>query len=122
MTPTSVISIVDDDQSVREGIADLIRSLGYVVATFASAEEYLHSDYVHDTSCLVTDVQMSGMTGVDLQEQLIADGYKIRIIFMTAYHNEKMRARAMKTGAIGFLHKPFRDECLIACLNKALQA
>ena len=122
LKPTHVISIVDDDEAVRESMGELIRSFGYVVATFSSAEEYLHSDHFHTTSCLVTDVQMPGMTGVDLQERLIACGCKTRIIFMTAYRNEKLRTRAMSSGAIGFLHKPFSDGCLIACLDKALQA
>ena len=122
MASRHLISIVDDNDAVRESLGDLIRSLGYKVATFASAEDYLDSDSLHETSCLVTDVQMPGMTGVDLQERLIADGCATRIIFMTAYRNEKLRSRAMNAGAIGFLYKPFGDDCLIAYLNKALQA
>jgi FixJ family two-component response regulator len=115
-----MISIVEDDASVREATRGLIRSLGYDAATFASAEEYLRSERVRDTSCLITDVQMSGMSGVDLQERLIADGHRTPIIFMTAYPEERVRARALGAGAVGFLSKPFDDERLIECLDRAL--
>jgi len=119
MTP--VISIVDDDASVREATKGLIRSLGYVAVTFSSAEEYLHSDRVADTSCLITDVKMSGMSGVDLQKQLIAAGHHIPVIFMTAFPEEEICARALNAGAFGFLHKPFNDNYLIECLDRALK-
>jgi len=115
-----VIAIVDDDASVREATKGLVRSLGYLAATFASAEEYLASDRVHDTSCLITDVQMPGMSGVDLQGRLIAEGRRTPMIFMTAYPDERIRARAMEAGAVGFLNKPFNDEHLIEFLDKAL--
>jgi FixJ family two-component response regulator len=115
-----MISIVEDDASVREATRGLIRSLGYDAATFASAEEYLRSERVSDTSCLITDVQMSGMSGVDLQERLIADGHRTPIIFMTAYPEERVRTRALDAGAVGFLSKPFNDDSLIACLERAL--
>lgn len=119
MTP--VISIVDDDASVREATKGLIRSLGYVAVTFSSAEEYLRSDRVADTSCLITDVKMSGMSGVDLQKQLIDAGHHIPVIFMTAFPEEEIRARALNAGAFGFIHKPFNDTYLIACLDRALK-
>lgn len=115
-----MISIVDDDEAVREATKGLVRSLGYSAATFASAEEFLHSDRVKDTSCLITDVQMPGMNGVELQERLIADGRRTKVIFMTGFSEEKVRARALKAGAIGFLKKPFDDDCLIRCLDRAL--
>jgi FixJ family two-component response regulator len=115
-----VIAIVDDDQSVREATKGLIRSLGYVAATFASAEEYLRSDRVIDTACLITDVQMPGMSGIDLQDRLISDGHQTPMIFVTAFPEAKIRARALKAGACGFLSKPFKDESLIECLDKAL--
>jgi FixJ family two-component response regulator len=121
LEPTHVISIVDDDEAVRESIGELIRSLGYIVTTFASAEDYLRSDRFHVTSCLIADVQMPGMSGVELQERLNARGCNTRIIFMTAFRNEKLRARSLSAGAIGFLYKPFSDASLIECLNKALQ-
>jgi FixJ family two-component response regulator len=117
-----MISIVDDDESVREATKGLIRSLGYSAATFASAEEYLRSERVRDTSCLITDVQMPGMSGVDLQHRLIAEGHRTPIIFVTAFPEERLRTRALEAGAFGFLNKPFDDECLIKCLDKALKA
>ena len=117
-----MISIVDDDEAVRESIAELIRSLGYIVTTFASAEDYLRSDRVLVTTCLIADVQMPGMSGVELQERLIAGGCNTPTIFMTAFRNERLRARSLSAGAIGFLDKPFSDASLIECLNKALEA
>jgi len=115
-----MISIVDDDKAVREATKGLVRSLGYSAATFASAEEYLHSDRVEDTLCLITDVQMPGMNGVELQERLIADGHGTKVIFMTGFSEEGVRARVLKAGAIGFLKKPFDDACLVKCLDRAL--
>ncbi len=116
-----MISIVDDDESVREATKGLIRSLGYATATFASAEEYLRSDRVRDTSCLITDVQMPGMTGVELQDRLIASGKRTPVIFVTAFPEENIRARVLEAGAFGYLSKPFNDECLIECLDEALK-
>jgi FixJ family two-component response regulator len=115
-----MISIVEDDESVRDTMSGLIRSLGYNAATFASAEEYLRSERLGDTSCLITDVQMPGMSGLDLQDRLIAGGHRIPIIFVTAFPEERSRARAFKAGACGFLSKPFRDDRLIECLDRAL--
>lgn len=117
-----VISIIDDDPSVREATQSLIRSLGYDAQVFASAEEYLQSDRVNDSSCLITDLHMPGMSGTDLQDRLIADGYEIPIIFVTAYYEDRVRDRVMDAGAFGFLRKPFNDESLIACLDRALNA
>jgi FixJ family two-component response regulator len=116
-----MISIVDDDRSVREAAKALIRSLGYRAATFASAEEFLESDHLHDTACLITDVQMPGMSGVDLQCHLAANGYCMPVILVTAYPEESVRARALDAGAFGFLSKPFSEESLIACLDRALE-
>lgn len=121
MPKIAVISIIDDDESVREATKGLIRSLGYAAASFASAEEYLQSDRVRDTSCLITDLHMPGMSGADLQDRLLADGFRTPIIFMTAYFDEKVRSRVLHAGAFGFLRKPFDDECLIECLDKALK-
>jgi FixJ family two-component response regulator len=121
LSKVPVISIIDDDESVREATKGLVRSLGYGAATFASAEEYLCSDQVRDSSCLITDLQMPGMNGADLQDLLIADGYHKSIIFMTALAEEAIRARVLKAGALGFLSKPFHSERLIECLDKAFK-
>jgi len=120
MEEAQLISIVDDDASVREATRSLVRSLGHNAATFASAEEYLLSEYVFNTSCLITDLVMPGMSGADLQQRLIADGNDIPIIFMTACFDEMACARALKSGAYGFLRKPFNEESLIECLDRAL--
>ncbi|HET8919927.1 MAG TPA: response regulator, partial [Xanthobacteraceae bacterium] len=117
-----MIVIVDDDESMREATKFLVISLGYSVLTFASAEEYLASDHVSATSCLISDLRMPGMSGVELQKRLIADGHRIPMIFVTAFFNEQVRARALQAGALGFLSKPFEDRCLIKCLDKALKS
>jgi FixJ family two-component response regulator len=117
-----VISIVDDDKLMREATSALVRSLGYAAATFASAEAFLESDRVDDTSCLITDVQMPGLSGVELQGRLIADGRPMPIIGVTAHPEESIRTQMLGAGAIGFLSKPFNDECLIDCLTTALNS
>jgi len=116
-----MISIIDDDRSVREALKSLIRSLGYEAVTFASAEEYLGADGAHDSECIITDVQMPGMTGIDLQDRLVADGYHRPIIFMSALSAEEAGADASRTSASRFLKKPFSDERLIDCLDRALK-
>ncbi len=116
-----MISIVDDDKSVRESANSLLRSLGYATATFASGEEFLESGCLRDTECLITDVQMPGMNGVDLQRHLLATGYRTPVIFVTAHPEERLRKRALAAGALGFLSKPFREENLIACLERATE-
>jgi FixJ family two-component response regulator len=121
LSKAPVISIVDDDESVREATKGLVRSLGYATVTFSSAEEYLRSDRVRDTSCLITDVQMPGMTGVELQDRLIASGKRTPVIFVTAFPEDNIRARVLEAGAFGYLSKPFNDECLIECLDEALK-
>ena len=115
-----MISIVDDDKSVREATKSLLRSLGYGAAAFASAEDFLESDQVNDTSCLITDVQMPGLSGVELQSRLIAQGHRMPMIFVSASAEEKTRARALKAGAIGFLSKPFNIDRLIEYIHTAL--
>jgi FixJ family two-component response regulator len=115
-----MISIVDDDKSVREAAKMLIRSLGHTAATFASAEEFLESGQLRDTACVITDMQMPGMSGVDLQYHLAANGHSTPVIVITAYPEEEIRERALNGGAFGFLSKPFSEESLIACLDKAL--
>ncbi len=118
-----MISIVDDDESVREATKGLVRSLGYNAAAFASAEEFLSSNRVHDTACLVTDLEMpGGLNGIELQSRLAEDGHKIPIIFITAYPEERVRGRAQQGGAFGFFSKPFDEELFIGCLNRAVSS
>ena len=117
-----VIAIVDDDDPFRHATASFIRSLGYAVLQFASAEAFLKSNRLDDTDChcLISDVQMPDMNGIELQGKLIAQGHHFPIIFVTAFPEIKARAQALASGAIGFLAKPFSDKILITCLNKAL--
>ena len=115
-----MISIVDDDESVREATKGLVRSLGYGAAAFASAEDFLQSNQINDTECVISDVQMPGLSGVELQSQLIAQGNRTPIIFVTASPEKRTRVRALKAGAIGVLSKPFNEERLIEYLHTAL--
>ena len=117
-----MISIIDDDELVRDGVQSLLRSLGYVATAFASAEDYLRSDSVRSSSCLITDVQMPGMSGAQLQNQLIADGNPTPVIFMTAFFDEKVRSRVLKAGGCGYLKKPLDENALVECLEKALKS
>ena len=119
LSDAPIISIVDDDDTMRCAMKSLVMSLGLRVHTFRSAEEFLQSPHVDDTSCLITDVQMPGLSGVELQKRLIADGHRMPVIFMTAFPDERTRACAMKSGALGFLSKPFSDDSLIECLDRA---
>ena len=116
-----MISVIDDDRSVREAVESLIRSLGYQAVTFTSAEEYLGSDRINNSECVITDIQMPGMTGLDLQDRLIADGYRRPIIFMSALAAEDVGANAVRTTASRFLKKPFSCEQPIDCLDWALR-
>jgi len=117
-----MIAIVNDDAAVREGIRALVRSLGYSASTFGSAEEFLNSEQLDDTSCLITDVQMPGLSGIVLQDRLIAGGHRFPIIFITGYPDENVRVRAMKSGALAFPGKPINHHHLIDHLEKALKA
>jgi FixJ family two-component response regulator len=120
LTKVPVISIVDDDESVRVATKDLVRSLGYATATFSSAEEFLRSSRLDDTACLITDLQMPGMSGLELQRRLLARGCSLPIIFMTAFPEARSRAQALAAGALGFLSKPLDDELLVSYLGEAL--
>ncbi len=120
MPKVPVISIIDDDASVRVATNNLVRSLGYTVHTFASAEEFLRSAHLNDASCVIADVQMPAMSGVELQSVLLTQGHRVPFIFITAYPEETTRARALKAGAICFLTKPFDGGTLIRCLDAAL--
>lgn len=115
------ISIVDDDESMRCAVKSLVTSLGFAACTFASAEEFLHSPRLDDTACLITDLQMPGLNGVELQKSLLAQGRSIPIIFVTAFPEERLRARAIAAGALGFLSKPFESETLIKLIDKAIE-
>ena len=116
-----VISIIDDDEFVRDAVKNLIRSLGYTAVAYASAEDYLRSNEHQTSSCLITDIQMPGMSGADLQAQLIAEGNLTPVIVMTAFDDEKVCARVLKAGARGYLKKPFDEKFLVQCLEKALK-
>ena len=117
-----MIALVDDDVVVRGAMKSLMRSLGYDASTFGSAEEFLNSEQISRTSCLITDLHMPGLSGLDLQDRLIAEGYRFPIIFLTGYPDENVRARALKSGAVAFLSKPFNEGDLLGYLEKALKA
>ena len=115
-----LISVVDDDESIRRTTTFLIESFGFRAAAFESPENFLKSGQLHDTSCLIVDVQMPGMDGLQLQSELAAAGYDIPIVFMTAYENKVSRQQAMQAGAVAFLAKPFGDEQLLQTVRLAL--
>jgi len=119
---TALISIVDDDESIREAIQSLLRSVGFRAKTFASAEQFLQSDQIENTACLILDVRMPGMDGLELQRQLAADQRRIPIIFITAHGDEDTRTRALQEGAVEFLLKPFSEEALLNAIPAALHA
>jgi len=114
------ISIIDDDESVRKTTTLLIESFGFQARGFDSAEKFLTSGHVNDTSCLVVDILMPGMNGLQLQSQLTAAGNRIPIIFMTAQEDEESRRRAVQAGAIAFLNKPLKDVQLLQIIHSAL--
>jgi FixJ family two-component response regulator len=120
MPTAPVISIVDDDALVRDGIGDLVKSLGYGVLTFASAEEFLKSGQVRETSCLITDLQMPGLKGLDLQSHLLEAQYDTPVIFVTAFPTNKARTQALRAGAVAFLSKPFEEDSLIGSIETAV--
>ena len=120
MARSPVISIIDDDASVRAALGSLVRSLGYTAHTFESAESFLHSRDMAETSCIVTDIQMPGMSGLDLQSRLQAAGRAIPMVFITAFPAEHLRARAEAGGAIGFLAKPFDGQEMARLLISAV--
>ena len=117
-----LVSIVDDDDAVRSATTRLVRLHGFSARAFASAEEFLHSAALDETACLITDLQMPGMSGTELRDRLLAQGRRIPVIFITAFPPEGCRAKALEAGAAGFLTKPFAGESLIACLRKAVAA
>ncbi len=117
-----LISVVDDDESVREALSGLLRSLGFAVSAFASAEEFLASDQLASADCLILDVRMPGMGGIELQRQLVAGHYEIPVIFITAHEEDGMRARALSDGVGAVLIKPFSEEAILSAIHSALTA
>jgi FixJ family two-component response regulator len=115
-----LISIIDDDESMREAIKGLMRSLGYRVEAAASAQEFLSSRHIRRTSCLIVDMQMPGMTGLELYRHLSASGTPIPTVLITAYTDDRARERALAAGVIGYLSKPFEEDNLLACIRSAL--
>ena len=115
-----MISVVDDDASVRSAVDNLLSAHGYQIETFASAEEFLRSARPNDTACVVADMQMAGMTGLDLLVHMRSQGNAAPFIFITAFPDESLRVRALQAGAICFLTKPFTAPSLITCLETAL--
>src|SRR5260221_12785832 len=116
-----IISIIDDDESMRCALKSLVTSLGFKAYTFASAEQYLDSPRLNDTSCLISDLQMPGLNGIELQQSLLAQGRHIPIIFVTAFPEERMRARAIEAGTLGFLGMRFDSSRLIGHMGKKLE-
>lgn len=121
MNTNSLVSIVDDDESVRESLPDLLKEFGFASQTFSSAEEFLASDSLSRTRCLILDVAMPGMCGSELQKELTLRRFNISIIFITAHRDEEERSRLLEQGAIACLFKPFSDTALLYALNSALQ-
>jgi FixJ family two-component response regulator len=114
-----MISIIDDDECAREATAGIIRSLGYALATYASAEYFLGSDHANKTSCLITDVHLPGLSGVELYQRLRGDGFAAPTIFVTGHPDEATRTQALAAGAVAFLSKPFGKQALLNCLRAA---
>jgi FixJ family two-component response regulator len=121
MATDSFISVVDDDESVRESLPDLLREFGFLAQAFSSAEEFLASDYVGETRCLILDIAMPGMTGPELQRELTLRRQEIPIVFITAYGDEAVRQRILESGAVECLFKPFQESALMEALKAALR-
>jgi FixJ family two-component response regulator len=117
-----MISIIDDDDSVRESLQRLMRSVGFAVNVFASAEEFLDSDRLRYTDCLILDVRLPGMNGLELQRHLATSQSEIPIIFITSYEDDEVRARALNAGAVDYLVKPFNNEDLLDAIEAALKS
>jgi FixJ family two-component response regulator len=123
MANRPLISVVDDDDSVRESLQSLLRSLGYAVKVFASAEEFLNSDHFCNTDCLILDVVMPGMNGIELRRHLLANHCETPVVFITAHgSDEEVRSRALSAGAVDYLIKPFSEDVLLNAVRKALSS
>jgi FixJ family two-component response regulator len=121
MSDKFIVMIVDDDESVRRAARRLIKSFGFAVETFASAEDFLTSGRLPQTACLVLDVQMPGLNGLELQSRLISEGHQVPIVFITAFSDDNARDQALRAGAVGYLVKPFEEADLLNGINLALQ-
>ena len=121
MVKRPLVSVVDDDESVRESLPDLLREFGFAAQAFSSAEEFLASDCVSQTRCLILDIAMPGMTGPDLQRELTHRRQDIPIVFITAHKDEAVRPRVLAQGAVECLFKPFSETALLEALNVALK-
>ena len=119
-TKLPLLSVVDDDEMLRESLPDLLREFGFAARAFSSGQEFLSSDYVDETRCLILDVAMPGMSGLDLQKELKRRGQAIPIIFITGQKDEETRKQAFRQGAVKFLYKPFSDGDLLDAVNAAL--
>ena len=116
-----LVSVVDDDESVRESLPDLLREFGFAARAFSSAEEFLASDFIEQTRCLLLDITMPGMSGPDLQQELMRRRQEIPIVFITAQRDETVRSRLIEQGAVECLFKPFSEDALLKALNAALR-
>jgi FixJ family two-component response regulator len=117
-----MVAVIEDDESYRLAVQRLVKSAGFQVQSFACAEEFLSSDHCHGTGCLIADIRMPGMSGLDLQSKLNLDHCPIPTIFITAHGDEKMRLQAMRGGAVRFLAKPFDGEALLEAVRAALES
>jgi len=117
-----IVSIIDDDQDVRQAVQRLMRSRGFATRTFASAEEFLRSPSLHETACVITDIQMPGMTGIDLHDVMLKQGPRLPVIFLTAFPDDRTEKRALQAGALGFLTKPFDARTLVSLVDTAVQS
>ena len=121
MSRVPLITIVDDDDALRNSLDNLLRSAGFRAHGFASAEAFLRSDQARETACLIVDVRMPDMNGLELQRQIVAANWQIPIIFMTAHADDEARARALEAGAVAFLYKPCREDDLLHAIDVALK-
>ncbi|WP_245632639.1 response regulator transcription factor [Edaphobacter aggregans] len=119
---TKLVAIVDDDHSIRGAVEGLLKAAGVQSQAFASAEDFLKSGQQHHTACLIADIRMPGISGLELQERLNAEHCRIPTIFITAHGDAQMRMRALRAGAVEFLAKPFDDEALIETVRAALES
>jgi FixJ family two-component response regulator len=121
VTAQVLISVIDDDESLRSALVGLVRSLGYEASAFGSAEAFLDADHAQTVSCIISDIQMPGMSGLELQQRLAADGRAAPMIMITARPEADLKERAMASGAICFLKKPFDADIMIGCIERALE-
>jgi FixJ family two-component response regulator len=121
MPSIPLIAIVDDDDALRTSLDNLLRSAGFRAQGFSSAEAFLRANHVHETACLILDVRMPGMNGLELQRQIMAANWQLPIIFMTSHADDEARARALAAGAVAFLYKPCREDDLLQAIDAALK-